>query len=1105
VRTSFRRRLGLLLGLCALLAALPAAARAELQTIDFESGAALGSPINTIGDITFLQEPGFRPYRTDVGTHAHSGTAVGDLGRCFEETGKGSECEFVRPHTTAVLARTAQSITVFAGRFDTQGVSNPLGTATLTAFHGGPNGTPVATSGPIPVTNDFNARLTVTSANDDIDSFTVTASNAAVGIDDVEASFAGSQPDFSVAATDQIVPLVQGQQTQIPVRLSRVNGSNGTLRLSIRDLPPGVTGSFSPALVTGTNGTSTLTLTASQNADDSDFHARTATITADPQGDQNVAPAPRTAFLSVRVARSFQLSSGDQTDANQLWNQSVEIAAPQCAPVDVPLQITRDIAMTRDVTLSVESAAQGGAPELPNGVTAEILDSPVVAPGGSVVAQRTLRLTVQPSAQLPPEGLALLLLAKADGAPAHTLKLSLFHLSPTAEVASTSTGSNVVHTPRFQQDGSRVRITGDGFCPGTRIRVGADTHEEPATVVDDHTLEFTVPRYALSGPVKILPPAYNADYVAGGQLVVDDVRNTDGFQFANPSFGALSWSELTRAFGDDDAWLNVNPCWPFGDCTVNTGIENPLALVEWPVLRALTDGAHCFGISVAIQDFLSGKESDRGFANPAPATINAIPSESGPGPDLKSLLNVDQVKQFSDEFASAYFERPESIYQQFAVIKQEFAQHRYAMVTLHGPGHFDGHTVLAYDMVRTGPTTVRIYTYNSNLPSVSDKERLSPDGHQYYMDLSTILIDEAEGIWTFPDLKWTGKLEDGSLWAVPYGTVPANPSLPKHGAVASFLFGSAGGAAVPVGQSAGTQPMPSQQGTPGQGSGGEWVARAGAPASVTIEGVKAGSFAEAYTGPGFAASVTGVATAKGVRDTLTGSGDGISLASGKARALTVELARKAPGAGATVAATVQTHASAHGSDRAGLGADGAVDYTHTGAATQVSFSLTSVRRDGGPATFASGPVAVHGGDRLSVEPLDRALSRARVTVRDAHGRTHSRVVRNRARAAGRIALAAPKVAGRRISVRVKLSGFRGGATLGATLRLMRGPRVVARKALVLTSAAGAHALAWRLPRSAVRGRYRLAIDARAIATAPHATAALASVTAHRTAALALKR
>lgn len=1098
---SIRRSLGLTLGLIALLAALPAAAGAELQTIDFESGAALDAPITTIGDVTFPQDPGFRPYRTDVGAHAHSGTAVGDIGRCFEETHQGPGCELVPPHTTALLARTAQSVTLFAGRFDIQSPFNPLGTATLTAFHGGPDGTPVATTGPVPIASgDFNTPLSVTSASADIDSFTVTGANAALGIDDVEVDFAGSQPDFSIAATDQVVALVQGQQTQIPIRLARVNGSNGTVRLSIRGLPPGVTGSFSPALVTGAGTTSTLTLTAGSDANDSDFHATTATIVADPQGDANVAPAPRVASLSVRVASSFSLGSGDQTDTNQRSNQSVEIAAPQCAPVDVPLKVTRDIAMTRDISLSVEPAAEDAVPELPSGVEARILDSPVVAPGGNVVAQRTLRFIVQPYVQLPPGGLPLLLVAKADGVPERTLKLSLFNLSPTAEVASTSTGSNVVQTPRFQQDGSRVRITGDGFCAGTRVQVGLDSHELPATLLDDHTLEFTVPRYALSGPVKILPPAFNADYVAGGQLIVDDVRNTDGFQFVNPSFGKLSWSEMVRAFGRDDTYVDVNPCWPLGDCTV-ASVPSPIALTQWPVLRAITDGAHCFGMSLAIQDFLSGRESDQGLASPPPASIHAIPSENGPVPELKSLLNVEQVKQFSDEFASAYFERPQSIYQQFAVIGQELAHHRYAMVTLHGPGRFDGHTVLAYDMARTGPTSVRIYTYDPNQPSVD--ERLDPETHDLRVDQGTILIDEAEGTWTFPDSGWSGKLNDGSLWAVPSGTTPANPSLPDHGAVTSFLFGAAPGTVVPVASSANAKPLPSQQGTPGQSSGGEWVARAGAPASVTVAGVKAGSYAETYSGPGFVASVADVATAKGVRDTLTGSGDGISLASGKARALTVELARKAPGA--TVAATLHTHASAHGSDRAGLGAGGAISYAHAGAATQVSVSLTSVRRDGGPATFSSGPIALRGGDRLSVAPLGRDLSRARVTIRDAHGRTASRVVRNRARAIGRLALGAPKLAGRRVAVRVRLTGVHDGAMLGATLRLMRGGRVVARKAVVLRSARGSHTLAWRLPRAARKGRYRLLVDARAIATGVRGPGALASVAAHRAARIAIRR
>src|SRR5262249_25631133 len=155
---------------------------------------------------------------------------------------------------------------------------------------------------------------------------------------------------------------------------------------------------------------------------------------------------------------------------------------PQCAPVDVPLKVSRDIAMSQDVSLSIRRADGSGEVGLPDGVNVQILDSPIVEPGGNLVAQRTLRFTVEPRAQRPPDGLTLTVVGKAGsdpGGPSRTLWLNLFRQSPDARFAS----SRVVHTPRFQQSGSTVRVTGDGFCAGTRVQVGADPEEVPARLI----------------------------------------------------------------------------------------------------------------------------------------------------------------------------------------------------------------------------------------------------------------------------------------------------------------------------------------------------------------------------------------------------------------------------------------------------------------------------------------------------------------------------------------------------------------------------------------------------------------------------------------------
>jgi hypothetical protein len=206
-----------------------------------------------------------------------------------------------------------------------------------------------------------------------------------------------------------------------------------------------------------------------------------------------------------------------------------------------------------------------------------------------------------------------------------------------------------------------------------------------------------------------------------------------------------------------------------------------------------------------------------------------------------------------------------------------------------------------------------------------------------------------------------------------------------------------------------------------------------------------------------------------------------------------------------VAATLDTHASAGGSDTAGFSAGRALTYAHDGAPTTIRFSLTSVRRDGGPSTFASGPVAVGRGDRLSVKPLGRGLRRVRVAIRHAGGGTTRRVLRSRERPPGQLEIGPPKLSGHHLSLRFRLSRMRGRALVGATLRLMRGKRLLARKALSLKGSDGAAKIAWRLPRGVRPGRYRLLVDVRAVTVGSRGSTEGGSVSAHRSAAVEVGR
>jgi hypothetical protein len=1090
-----------------LLFGFPAAASAEVQTIDFDTGM-VNSPLDGQGDISFPTNLGFRPYLTGVGIRAHSGANVGDLGRCAEEVdaagGNAGDCELFQAHTTATLTRTAKSVTLFAGRFGPVGPLDAPEQATLTAFDAGQN--EIVTTGPVAIdANGFNTRLSVASAAGNIASFTVKATSGPaaestiagdLGIDNLSVEFAdGGAPDLSLSSTTQVLALVQGQQLEVPVHTTRLNGSNGPIQLSLSGLPQGV--SAAPVTVPGSSTTATLTLVAAPNAADTNFAPAEATLTATPL-EASAGPAPRTAPLFVRVAKDFELSA--EGPGGVLSHSEISIEAPDCAPVDLPVKISRDIAMNRDITLSLRSA-DFDATGLPPGVSAEILPSPVIHPGGNLTAERTIRFRADASAEL---GLLQFVLEARIGdstEPSHRLRILMLraHHSTSIDAASVN-----AMAPRYGREGSRVLIHGNGFCAGTVIEVGNSEAELPTTLVDDHTIEFTVPRYATTGRPVIFPAGKLSPYRIQDTLNVDHFRNVDGFQFENYDSSHLSQDEFTRAFGADDVMISVNPCWPFGSCRIE--FMHPTAFLEWELWKDIS-GGHCFGISLASQDFFFRKLHYAPYADPDRKNASNAFEMSGPdapGYALESLIDVEHVKQFSDEFVMAWMGRDSSLLGQLQVLEKELGRNRPVLLSMEVKSYRDdfvseGHTLLAYDMKPTA-NGADIYVYDSNRPFTAG-EAINGLLHRRRIDATVVHVDLVKGKWTYKMVSgdvWYGGNKD-SLWATPLGTIPSDPSLPGIGTAVQvlgwYMFNPTDGLVQPVldGDVPEPEAMPIGDAGSARSRGMSWVSRnPDRPFKMGFVGVKAGHYTQSYVVPGFAAAAIDVPIQKGIRDTVTGDGETLSLASGQARALKFELTRESG-----TAATLETHASADGTDRAGFAGDGDLTYAHQGDPTTLRFSLTTVRRDGGPATFVSGPLALDDGDHLRVTPLDRGLHRVRLELRDANGRKHIRVLQNRSRSAGKVRLGAPKLRGHRLSMRFRLSGFGRRAIAGATMRLMRGGRLIAHRSLALKHASAKRKLGWRLPRSLKRGGYRLLVDVRAIAVGSRDVTASRQVNAHR--------
>jgi len=242
---------------------------------------------------------------------------------------------------------------------------------------------------------------------------------------------------------------------------------------------------------------------------------------------------------------------------------------------------------------------------------------------------------------------------------------------------------------------------------------------------------------------------------------------------------------------------------------------------------------------------------------------------------------------------------------------------------------------------------------------------------------------------------------------------------------------------------------------------------------------------------------TGVRTASGVRDEVTGNPEAgtLEFESGMGRPLEMQLAASRGGArgaqrgGTAFAATVDTRSSKGGSERAGLTPAGRLTYAHDGAATRFSFTLTRTGGDGGASTFRSPALRIRRGQRFVVTPVRPGVVRLRLG-----GRT--RLLKSRrVRATARVTLLKPRVNGRRVTLRLRVRGVNGRterAVVGAAVRVASGGKVVGSKARALRNVKnGRRTVRLRLPRLP-DGDYRLLADARLVVSGASVSTALAS-------------
>ena len=476
------------------------------------------------------------------------------------------------------------------------------------------------------------------------------------------------------------------------------------MALSVSGLPTGVTAQVVPDPVPA--GTATVRLTAAADAPAFDV-PRDVTIIGDPQGDGAVGQGARSVTVPVRVAAPFGLRADGATTA----------AVPPCTSVDVPFTLMRDRAFTGTVTLAAE--------HVPAGVTAQVLPGTTIAPGGNFYVTGTLRLTG--TATAPPAATAVTLRATSPGAADRTLAVTVTPAAPSAALDQT-----VGLTPRALAPGTSIHVSGNGFCPGTRVRSGP-TATDAVVDPDGRGLTFTVPRFATPGTVEVQPPPGRAAYRTTNALDVRTFRGTYGFPFDNFDYGTLGIDELTDEFGADDLFITVNPCWPWGSCRVNTGVLDPVAAVVWGVLNIALHSTHghCFGISRGIEELMERKTPYARFSGTARVPYE-LPSATGPSSGLSDWLDAKHAAQASSEFLNAWAGRDEHVAAQVARARTELAAGRFPIVSISAGGVTDGkgHAMLIYDAVPTADGGTDLYVYDNNRPQTPGRagRRVRPSG-----------------------------------------------------------------------------------------------------------------------------------------------------------------------------------------------------------------------------------------------------------------------------------------------------------------------------------------------------------------------------------------
>ena len=262
-----------------------------------------------------------------------------------------------------------------------------------------------------------------------------------------------------------------------------------------------------------------------------------------------------------------------------------------------------------------------------------------------------------------------------------------------------------------------------------------------------------VSRYATTGPLVVLSPN-GRKTVLLSNFTVDNYRDVNGYSFVNDGKGYSDYTfdDLTRLYGAEQTHISVDACgiltFGLANCTVNTGIPDPLAYLELAIINeALPPNlGQCLGFALSSarlsladfipEDFLIQPGTDG-------STVWDLDGPTGPSSELRDFIHQAHLEQTTVEFLTYYAEQIAAdevlgLPHLISTVKSELAQGRPVVIPFQ-EGGFGGHAVLAYNVedLPNGGEKLDIYDPNnpyltSEAPTADERQRapgrLDPQG-----------------------------------------------------------------------------------------------------------------------------------------------------------------------------------------------------------------------------------------------------------------------------------------------------------------------------------------------------------------------------------------